>query len=235
MVCGALALAGTVRWAVTRAPAEAKVDRRLAPKLPAPEELPPVTLVGFRSAHPRLPHPTAAEQADLQRLNPGYVREQRRRANGGRGDLQAAALMELLEPGSQDIDHIAQRLLDLKFSFRGHEQGRTLALVYDWLHDRWSPGQREALRGKLADGASYLIGNIREERLSPYNVYLYNAPLQALMACALALYGDDPRGAVLMLSTSQFISLVLAPLAVIMLVILARAGTTAPERARKAA
>jgi hypothetical protein len=30
--------------------------------------------------------------------------------------------------------------------------------------------------------------------MSPYNVILYNAPLQALMACSLALYGDDPRG-----------------------------------------
>jgi VanZ family protein len=200
-VGGALVLAGLVRWAVTRAPVEAKVDRRLAPRLPAPEELPPVTLAGFRNAHPRLPHPSAADRADLQRLNPGYVREQRRRANGGRGDLQAAALMELLEPGSQDIDHIAQRLLDLKFSFRGHEQGRTLALVYDWLHDRWSTAQREALRAKVANGANYLIGYIREERLSPYNVYLYNAPFQALMACALALYGDDPRGAPVMAFT----------------------------------
>ncbi len=204
MTAGALALAGAVRWAVTRSPPEAKADRRLAPKLPAPEELPPLSLAGFRQAHPRLPHPSQAELAELQRLNPGYVREVRRQANGGRGNLQSAALMELLEPGSQDIEHIARRLLDLKFSWRGHEQGRTLAVAYDWLHDRWSPSQREALRAKLVEGATYLIGYIRDERLSPYNVYLYNAPFQALMACALAVYGDDPRGAGVMAFTHDF-------------------------------
>jgi hypothetical protein len=38
-----------------------------------------------------------------------------------------------------------------------------------------------------------LIDFIRKERLSPYNVILYNSPFQALMACSLAIYGDDPR------------------------------------------
>ena len=40
---------------------------------------------------------------------------------------------------------------------------------------------------------NYEIKLIREQRLSPYNVILYNAPLQALMACAIATYRDDPR------------------------------------------
>ena len=50
------------------------------------------------------------------------------------------------------------------------------------------------MRNKLAEGVTYLVDFIRRERLSPYNVYLYNSPLQALMAANLALYGDDPRG-----------------------------------------
>ena len=45
----------------------------------------------------------------------------------------------------------------------------------------------------MLDGCNYEIKLIREQRLSPYNVILYNAPLQALMACAIATYRDDPR------------------------------------------
>src|SRR5438067_4015633 len=82
----------------------------------------------------------------------------------------------------------------LKSAWPGHEQGKQLAVAYDWLYSHWSEAQRAQLKGKLAEGCDYLIERIRKERLSPYNVILYNAPLQALMACSLALYGNDPRG-----------------------------------------
>ncbi len=39
-----------------------------------------------------------------------------------------------------------------------------------------------------------MIEVIRVDRLSPYNVILYNAPFQALVACAIAVYRDDERG-----------------------------------------
>jgi len=80
-----------------------------------------------------------------------------------------------------------------------------------------------------------LLATERRGRSYPGRTFWVYMLLYAVSRFIIEFYRDDPRGAVLMLSTSQFISLVLAPLAVIMLVILARAGTTAPERARKAA
>ena len=59
--------------------------------------------------------------------------------------------------------------------------------------------------------------------------------LYAISRFIIEIYRNDPRGAVLMFSTSQFISIVLAPLALVMLVVLGRKGAPAPERARKAA
>jgi phosphatidylglycerol:prolipoprotein diacylglycerol transferase len=59
--------------------------------------------------------------------------------------------------------------------------------------------------------------------------------LYAISRFIIEFYRNDPRGAVLMFSTSQFISIVLAPLALVMLVVLGRQGAPAPERARKAA
>jgi phosphatidylglycerol:prolipoprotein diacylglycerol transferase len=59
--------------------------------------------------------------------------------------------------------------------------------------------------------------------------------LYAISRFIIEFYRNDPRGAVLMFSTSQFISLVLAPVAIVMLVVLARTSEPAPERARKAA
>ena len=44
---------------------------------------------------------------------------------------------------------------------------------------------------------------IRDQRLSPYNVILYNAPFQALMACALATFEDDPRSEAVMNFTAD--------------------------------
>lgn len=51
----------------------------------------------------------------------------------------------------------------------------------------------------------------------------------------IEFYRGDERGSVAMFSTSQFISIMLAPLAVIMLIYLARVTAPAPRAARKAA
>jgi len=42
-----------------------------------------------------------------------------------------------VEPGSVDLDLLHRRLMELKFTWRGHEQVLPLALAYDWLHDRF--------------------------------------------------------------------------------------------------
>ena len=59
--------------------------------------------------------------------------------------------------------------------------------------------------------------------------------LYAISRFVIEFFRGDDRGAVGMFSTSQFISILLAPLAVAMLVYLARAGAPEPKRARKAA
>lgn len=188
---GVFALVG---WTIAIQPKEHFVDESQLPRLPAAEELPPVILSHFKFSHPRLPSPTAVELVDLPTRSPGYMRELRDRANGGKGDIEAVTLQEMVEPGSVNLNLLHQRLMALKFDWRGHEQGKPLALAYDWLYPRWSELQRAELRGKLVEGCRYLIGVIRDERMSPYNVILYNAPMQGLMACSLAIYGDDPRG-----------------------------------------
>ena len=180
--------------ALGQRPIEVRVDESKLPQLPSPDQLPPVTLPGFNYAHPRLPVPTPRDLATLASTNPRFFRQLRSRADGGKGDLESAVLLELVEPGGVDLALLHRRLMGLKFTWRGHDQGKPLAVAYDWLYARWSEAQRVELRDKLAEGSDYLIGVIRKERLSPYNVILYNAPLQALMACSLALYGDDPHG-----------------------------------------
>lgn len=75
---------------------------------------------------------------------------------------------------------------------------KPLALAYDWLHGRWSAEQRAALLDKTLEGCRYEIDLIRKARLSPYNVFLYNGPLPALLACAIAVYGDRPDAAPVM-------------------------------------
>ena len=60
--------------------------------------------------------------------------------------------------------------------------------------------------------------------------------LYAVSRYAIEIYRGDPRGTVGIFSTSQFISVVLAPLAVVMLVYLGRrSAEPEPKRARKAA
>ncbi len=57
----------------------------------------------------------------------------------------------------------------------------------------------------------------------------------AISRFIIEFFRGDERGNIGIFSTSQFISIVLAPLAIGMLVYLARAGTPEPTRARKAA
>ena len=113
----------------------------------------------------------------------------------GNGDIEAAALQELIDPGSVDLDMRPSTANGPQVHRPRPRPGlNRWQLAYDWLYGHWSDAQRMELRGKLTEACDYLIERIRKERMSPYNVILYNAPLQALMACSLALYGDDPRG-----------------------------------------
>lgn len=169
-------------------------DDRGRTMLPAPESLMPITLPGFRYEHPRLPHPSVQDIARLQRENPGWLAQTRQFAKGGEGHFGAVITMAYIEPGSQDLALLHRRLMALQYTYRGHDQAKPIAQAYDWLYHQWTPTQRDALRDKLAEGVSYLVNYIRKDRLSPYNVYLYNSPFQALLAANLALYGDDPRG-----------------------------------------
>ncbi len=59
--------------------------------------------------------------------------------------------------------------------------------------------------------------------------------LYAISRFIIEFYRNDPRGSVLIFSTSQFISILLAPLAIAMLLMLGRRQAPAPVAARKAA
>jgi phosphatidylglycerol---prolipoprotein diacylglyceryl transferase len=59
--------------------------------------------------------------------------------------------------------------------------------------------------------------------------------LYAVSRFVIEFFRDDPRGHVFMFSTSQFISLILAPLSVVMLAYLSRTQVPEPGRRRKAA
>lgn len=168
-------------------------DERGPTMLPAPESLAEITLSGFRYTHPRLPHPTEADILRLRRENPDWIERTRGAARGGEGRLEAVILMAYIEPGSQDLALLHRRLMATRYGYRGAD-AKPVAQAYDWLYEQWTPAQRDALREKLAEGVVYLVEFIRKDRLSPYNVYLYNSPLQALLASNLALYRDDPRG-----------------------------------------
>lgn len=176
-------------------PIERPLDESTWHRLPAGYELPPVSLPDFRHDHPRLPAPSQEDIRRLRSENPGYFRRLDRDIQRGRRNLHTVTLRAFVEPGSQDLALLHQQLMALEFSWRGHGQTKPLAVAYDWLYDQWTEEQRKQLRDKLVEGARYLIHRIREkQRLSPYNVFLYNSPFQALVATAIVLYGDDPRG-----------------------------------------
>ncbi len=193
-LAGLIAIGSAYAIMIAKPAPERRASIEQVAQLAAPEALPLLRLPAFRSEHPRLPHPAPEEIATLVRHNTEFVSQLRLRANRGAGDLEGAVLQELIEPGSVDLRMLHSRLMALKFAWRGHAEVKPLAVAYDWLHARWSAEQRRTLAGKLAEGCEYLIELIRKDRLSPYNVILYNAPLQALMACSIALYQDDPRG-----------------------------------------
>jgi len=80
-----------------------------------------------------------------------------------------------------------------------------------------------------------LLATERRGRPYPGRTFWIYMLLYAISRFIIEFYRNDPRGSVLMFSTSQFISLVLAPLAIVMLAVLGRQNAPAPERARKAA
>lgn len=200
MVLIAAALA--IGWGLTPSTPTSLPDRP-SPPSPAPGALAAVSLPNFHYAHPRLPAPSAADIARLRKEHPAYLTRQLHHADSKH--LNPAILMAYIQPGRQDLSALHQSLMALKFVYRGNDQTKPLAMAYDWLYDQWTEPQRAQLRGKLADACEYQIDYIRKHALSPYNVYLYNSPLQALMACAISLYGDDPRGDPVMAFTSDML------------------------------
>ncbi|ATE60911.1 VanZ family protein [Thauera sinica] len=196
------ALFAVVATTVPSAPPAGPLDGAAA-TYPPPSAIPPVDLPEFRFARPRLPHPSPGDIALLQARNPGYLGQIANIARTNPGAVDAAILAAAVKPYSVDLARTHEKLMALRFWERGHAQVKPLALAYDWLYDQWTVPERESLRDKLAEGCDYVIDVIRKEQLSPYNVYLYNAPLQALMACAIALYRDHPRGGAYMTFTHE--------------------------------
>lgn len=197
------------------APALVQVtDRRLDQEtfpLPDPAALTVPDLPGFRARHPRLPAPTRDEIRIIEQRNPRFLKRHRRQAKGGSGKLESAVLMARIDPGSQDLAVLHTRLLALTPDWRGHQQTQPLTLAYDWLYDQWAPKQKQQLRDKLLEACQFQIDVIREKRLSPYNVYLYNRPLQALIACALALHEDTPEADPIMAFANTYLKHIVMP------------------------
>ncbi|RRQ22852.1 VanZ family protein [Thiohalobacter thiocyanaticus] len=189
-------------------PQAGNAGQELKPReIPAPESLPAAELPGFRMEHPRLPYPTPQQLEIIRAENPNYLEQLQRRAsdaNRRHHRVFDAVMAEVLVPGSQDLDQLHAELLELKLSWRGNQQTKPLAMAYDWLYHKWSEPQRASLLEKTLDGCEYQIRFIRRNQLSPYNVYLYNSPFQALMACAIAVHGEHPRAEPVMNFTHHY-------------------------------
>ena len=80
-----------------------------------------------------------------------------------------------------------------------------------------------------------LLVTERKGRPFPGRTFWLYMLLYAISRFIIEFYRGDDRGTVGMFSTSQFISIVLAPLAIVMLVYLSRVVMPEPKRARKAA
>jgi phosphatidylglycerol---prolipoprotein diacylglyceryl transferase len=80
-----------------------------------------------------------------------------------------------------------------------------------------------------------LLATERRGRPFPGRTFWLYMLLYAASRFVIEFYRGDPRGSVGIFSTSQFISVVLAPLAVVMLVYLARTQAPEPKTARKRA
>lgn len=173
---------------------------RLAPhaeteqyRLPADDELPQVLLPDFRYQHPRFEAPTSSEWALLNEKNPRFVKRIQQGADRGR--FYDRILLARVSEEINIPEDLFNDLLALEFTWRGHGQTIPLALAYDWLYDRLNESQRARLLKKLELACDYQVQTIRDRlQLSPYNVYLYNQPLQALMMAAIAQHGDSTSG-----------------------------------------
>ena len=75
----------------------------------------------------------------------------------------------------------------------------------------------------------------RRGRAFPGRTFWSYMLLYAVSRFLIEFYRGDPRGAVGIFSTSQFLSLILAPLAVVMLVVLARRDDSGRDRVERAA
>ena len=80
-----------------------------------------------------------------------------------------------------------------------------------------------------------LLGTERKGRPYPGRTFWLYMLLYGVSRFAIEFFRDDQRGMVGMFSTSQFISLILVPLSIVMLVYLSRREEPEPKRARKAA
>jgi len=80
-----------------------------------------------------------------------------------------------------------------------------------------------------------LLTTERKGRPFPGRTFWLYMLLYAISRFVIEFFRGDERGAVGIFSTSQFISILLVPLAIGMLVYLSRAGAPEPKRARKAA
>jgi VanZ family protein len=164
--------------------------------LPEPQQMPVAWLPRFEFAHPRLLAPSPAEWSELKADNPDFLKRTARRAQAGDFDALLMAAQAGRDPA--DLERLFRQLMAAEFTGRGQDQVLPLAYAYDWFHGRWTAGQRGALLQKTLDGCRYEIDLIRDQQLSPYNVYLYNSPFQALVACAVAVYGDHREAAPVM-------------------------------------
>jgi phosphatidylglycerol---prolipoprotein diacylglyceryl transferase len=80
-----------------------------------------------------------------------------------------------------------------------------------------------------------LLGTESRGRPYPGRTFWLYILLYSISRYVIEIYRGDPRGAIGVFSTSQFISLLLAPLAIGMLLYLGRRQAPEPKRARKAA
>src|SRR5262249_57883388 len=80
-----------------------------------------------------------------------------------------------------------------------------------------------------------LLTTERKGRGYPGRTFWLYMLLYAISRFIIEFFRGDERGAVGMFSTSQFISILLAPLAVAMLIYLSRLSAPEPKRARRAA
>jgi phosphatidylglycerol:prolipoprotein diacylglycerol transferase len=80
-----------------------------------------------------------------------------------------------------------------------------------------------------------LLATERRGRPYPGRTFWLYILLYSISRYVIEIYRGDPRGTIGIFSTSQFISLLLAPLAIGMLLYLGRRQAPAPKRARRAA